>query len=376
MNLRSLIREKVDPRLIAILAFFYFIATSIHLFKSTYIGYTAGKRLNWVLTFFVYSLDFVVVLIYMIFIAINTKKLLVKKVPWKKIVLLHLFFSLLLGVLLQFSTDLVKLGVGIITEFDYSLRRFIHYMDLDFFTYFSMVFIIYSYYYFQTTRAGEQQKTALENQLVTAKIRMLTSQIQPHFLFNTINCIISLIETNPRKAQDTLVDLSDFFRAVTHNSKNAFITIGQELEILKLYTNILKVRFQENLTIDEEIEEAILSEQIPALSLQPLIENSVNHGYSLAKDTLNIRIKIFSQNQKIVIRVENNGELLKDGPVEFHKGVGLANTLERFQNLYNDNVTFVVQNKADNSGVENIITFPVYKSITGQVNLSLSSSGT
>lgn len=376
MNLRSLIRKKVDPKLIAILAFFYFIATSIHLFKSTYIGYTEGKRLNWALTFFVYSLDFVVVLIYMIFIAINTKKLLIKKVPWKKIVLLHLFFSLLLGVLLQISTDLVKLGVGIIAEFDYSLQRFIHYMDLDFFTYFSMVFIIYSYYYFLTTRAGEQQKTALENQLVTAKIRMLTSQIQPHFLFNTINCIISLIETNPRKAQDTLVDLSDFFRAVTHNSKSAFITIGQELEILKLYTNILKVRFQENLTIEEEIEEAILSEQIPALSLQPLIENSVNHGYSFAKDTLHIRIKIFSQNQKIVIRVENTGELLKDGAVEFHKGVGLANTLERFRNLYNDNVTFVVQNKADNSGVENIITFPVYKPVIRQVNLSLSSSGT
>lgn len=326
----------------------------------------AGGKLDLGHNIFIYFLDWLIVILYMQFIAVNIKNLLVKKTSWKLILGLHLFFYLILGVVLQLSTDFAKWTLGIMPDFNYSggIQKFIYYMDLDFLTYFSMVFIIYSYYYFEVSREGEQQQNNLQTQLITAKMKMLTAQIQPHFLFNTINCIISLIEKNPRKAQDTLIDLSDFFRAITRFSESHFITVEEEVRILKYYLSILKVRFQENLTIIEDIDEKLFPELIPAVSLQPLIENAISHGYSYGHEELTIKISILSDHEYIFLSVENNGKLIEDNSDVFRKGIGLTNTLERLQNLYKNDFSFIVRNKSDNSGVENIIKIPLNSPIT------------
>ena len=297
-------------------------------------------------------------------VAVNIKNLLIKKTSWKKIIGLHLIFYMILGVVLQVSTDLAKWSMGMVSSLIYSgdIKKFIYYMDLDFLTYFSMVFIIYSYYYFKISREGAQQQTLLQTQLVTARMKMLTAQIQPHFLFNTINCIVSLIEKNPRKAQDTLVDLSDFFRAITKFSDNHFVTIGEEIQILNYYLNILQVRFQENLVIEEDYDDSLFDELIPAVSLQPLIENAVNHGYSFNHEELVIKISVYSEDRYLFLKVENDGCLLEDEFV-LKKGIGLTNTMERLRSFYEEDFSFEVKNKDDKSGVENIIKIPLNEPI-------------
>src|SRR5660397_234377 len=94
--------------------------------------------------------------------------------------------------------------------------------------------------------------------------RMLTSQLQPHFLFNTLNSISSLIEIDPKSARDTIADLSDFLREILYNSDEKFITLEKELEVLEYYLNIVRMRFSDDLTIEEDIDPKLMPYKIPA----------------------------------------------------------------------------------------------------------------
>lgn len=361
MRIGSFLKRHIDLWLTAVLAIFYTCASLIHFLKSYLLGRSRGETLDIEASIIVFFFDWVTVMVYMQIIAITVSFLLEKKVSWKKIVPLHFIFFLLLGITLQFSNALVRGAIKGIPDFftTEGFEALIVFLDLDFLTYFSMVFIIYSYSYFKSSREVERQKMSLENQVVKSKMKMLTSQIQPHFLFNTINCIVSLIESNPKKAQDTLVDLSNFFRAVTHQGDSHFISIEKEIQILRYYLDILKVRFQENLIIEENYEEELSQDLIPGIILQPLIENSVNHGYSYSKEELVIKISIFSKDNYIFLIVENNGALIKGDPFALKNGIGLTNIDERLQNLYKYDYCFTVRNKADGSGVENIIRIPL-----------------
>ena len=188
---------------------------------------------------------------------------------------------------------------------------------------------------------------------------MLSSQLQPHFLFNTLNSIAVLTDLDSNKAKDTIADLSDFLREILYHSDRNRISLDEELRILEYYLNILNVRFSDHLSIKKDIDDSLLLKKIPAMLLQPMIENSIKHGYSYDHTDLHILIKIREERGYLIIRVENDGEPLKLTHKELlEKGVGLRNIDDRLRNLYKDKYIFEIRNRADGYGVETFVKIP------------------
>ena len=362
MNIIPNIQKYFDPKLALLLAAFYTLFDLIHFFKGAYGRYLMNEEVDSWFNLLVgnYLLDWVVVMSFMLLISASTKKLIQKKIRWKIIFLVHILLSVLIGVCIRIFSDIYVLIIYDISEYDIStsINSFIYVIDYNFLIYFAMVSIIYSYYYMQELRETQLQKTILQTKLVDTRMKMLTAQLQPHFLFNTLNCISSLIEFDGQKAQNTLVDLSQFFREILHHCDSNFIKLKKELEILDHYLNILRVRFSEDLIIEKEIEKGALEEQVPALLIQPLIENSIIHGYSYAHTELVVTLKIFSKGSYLFIVVENNGRPLKLGDDGLVNGTGLSNIDERLRNMYKSDYNFTIKNKDSGRGIENIIKIP------------------
>lgn len=360
--------RKIDLKLGLLLAGFYTLFNVVYLIKIAYLRSVLPHRMTpetWYdLLVRNILIDWIVVIAYMTLIAISTKRLLNRNYPWWKIISLHTVLSILIGFIIRLIFDVYGILSGQFTVSDYELQesfnRFMSVIDLNFLIYFAMVFIIYTYYYLRQVRETEAQRNLLETQLVNTKMKMLSSQLQPHFLFNTLNSISVLADLDPAKAKDTIADLSDFLREILYSGDASEITLEKELRTLEYYLNILNIRFSNDLKIKRDIDERLLQEQVPALLLQPIIENSIKHGYSYDHPELEVLIAVSKKDGFIEIRVENNGAPLEGDPaILMQKGVGLANTRDRLKNLYGDNFTFVLQNIDGRIGVETVVRIPL-----------------
>jgi len=349
---------------------FYTLFYVFYIAKILYIKAFMGENVKYSMTHLILSdflIDWLVVIGYMSLIAMSTKRLIIKKVSWRKIFFLHLFLSLTIGLVIRVMVNFQNLITGVSNIWDMSimenLNNFMYVLDVNFLIYFAMVFIIYTYYYVNEVKEEEERRGKLETQLVNTRMKMLTSQLQPHFLFNTLNSISSLIEIDPKSARDTIADLSDFLREILYNSDEKFITLEKELEVLEYYLNIVKMRFSDHLIIEKDIDIKLMPFKIPAIILQPIIENSIKYGYSYDHTNLTVKISAYCENNFIVFKVENNGELLTENfSALLTKGVGLSNLNERLLNLYENKHILNMKNKPDGSGVETLIKLPVNSS--------------
>lgn len=367
MSLASFRKKYIDWKLILLLAAFYTLFDLVYIMKLFYMRSYVIERvheswhdilINNIL------IDWLIVVAFMSFIAISTKRLLNKNYPWTRIFIFHTIFAILIGLVIRIVFDLQGILMGNVGFSDYSLKasidRMFYVMDLNFLIYFAMIFIIYTYYYLKQVKETEKQKSQLENQLMSTKMKMLSSQLQPHFLFNTLNSISVLVEVDAKKAQNTIADLSDFLREILYSGDQYMVSLRKELRILEYYLNILNVRFSDHLHIEKDIDPDLLDQKIPALLLQPLIENSVKHGYSYHHTDLRVKMSIQRKKKDILIKIENDGaELTKTCPELLKEGVGLANINDRLRNLYGENFYFNMQNKEDHHGVETLIRIPL-----------------
>ncbi|MBE7640095.1 histidine kinase [Salegentibacter sp. BLCTC] len=367
MSLSTFKNKYIDGKLILLLAAFYTLFNFVYLGKLAYMRAFVYKEIveSWH-NIIVHNLlmDWFIVMVYMTLIAISTKRLLDKNYSWIKIFLLHTLFSILIGFVIRFFFDLYGIILGRMSFADYSLKasidRMIFVIDLNFLIYFAMIFIIYTYYYLKQVKETQKQKALLESQLTNTRMKMLSSQLQPHFLFNTLNSISVLVEMDAKKAQDTIADLSDLLREILYSGDNYKVTLKKELRMLEYYLNILMLRFSDHLTIEKKIDEKLLDHLVPSLLLQPIIENSVRHGYSYHNTHLKIVIKVFKEKNYLVLSVYNNGKALtKKQEALLDKGIGISNTRDRLKTLYGKKATFKIQNK--NSGVETLIRIPFSK---------------
>ncbi|WP_424493817.1 sensor histidine kinase [Salinimicrobium sp. GXAS 041] len=362
----SAIKNYIDTKLILLLGGFYALFDVVYIVKFGYMRtYYVQETFEPWYDFLVFNvlIDWFTVVTYMSLIAVSTKRFLYKNYSWVKIICIHTIFSILIGLIIRLIFDFI----GIITEriswseyeISYSLHRFMAVIDLNFLIYFAMVFIIYTYYYVKQVKEAESQRRILETQLVNTRMKMLSSQLQPHFLFNTLNSIAVLADLDASKAKDTIADLSDFLREILYSSETNEITLEKELQTLDYYLNILNIRFSDHLKITRDIDEAILSTKIPALLLQPLIENSIKHGYSYGHTDLEIYISAYREGKYIVLKVENDGEKITEEHAGLlKKGVGLANLNDRLKNLYGNHYSFEVRNRQGVEGVETVIKLP------------------
>lgn len=361
----SAIKRYIDGKLILLLAGFYALFDIVFVIRHAFMRqvYPSESFEPW-FDFLVYNIliDFLVVVTYMSLIAISTKRFLNKNYSWLKIISIHTILSLMIGLFIRLIFDLVGILTGEVPlseyQFDASLQRFMFVIHLNFLIYFAMVFIIYTYYYVKQVKQAEQQKGMLEAQLVNTRMKMLSAQLQPHFLFNTLNSIAVLADLDKEKAKDTIADLSDFLREILYTKDDNEITVEKELRTLEYYLNILNVRFSDHLTIRKEIDTSLLNKSMPALVLQPLIENSIKHGYSYDHTDLEIVISVQTDGEHLLLSVRNNGQTLYLPHSELlKKGVGLANLDARLKNLYDRHYCFQVVNLPN--GVETRIKIPL-----------------
>ena len=226
-------------------------------------------------------------------------------------------------------------------------------------TYWTVLGIFYAYDYYRKLRLREQQAAMLEIRLAQANLRALKMQLHPHFLFNTLNSIAALVRKNEnRTAIKMLVQLGDFLRLALENKGVQEIPLKQELDFLKRYLDIEKIRFQERLKVNIEAEPEVLEAYVPNMILQPLVENAIHHGIAPHAEAGQIEIQARLANGKLQMIVRDDGPGLDLSQKNRREGVGLANTRERLKNLYGEaDQEFILQN-ADDAGLQATITIP------------------
>lgn len=187
----------------------------------------------------------------------------------------------------------------------------------------------------QETAALLIRNSQLQKNLAESQLEILKGQIQPHFLYNTHHAIGALIRRDqPKKALKVLNLLSKLLRGSLERSVQQMSRLGEEMEFVEDYLTIQKIRFPESLSISISVEEQCRNAQIPAMVLQPLVENAVCHGLASEQEGDTIQIKVSQQSEKLLVTVSN-----KTGPQSKDSsgfGLGLKNTRSRLHHLYGD----------------------------------------
>lgn len=183
----------------------------------------------------------------------------------------------------------------------------------------------------------EQKLRDREVLVVQARLKALSSQINPHFLFNTLNSVASAIRTDPEVARGLIRKLSSILRKLTQEQEN-FIPLREELEFIDSYLDIESVRFGSGkLVVQKEVERDALETFVPAMIVQPLVENAVKHGISKRLEGGRIIIRAHSDNDRTIIEIEDNGTgLPEESQEEPGLGIGLTNVNERLQVIYGE----------------------------------------
>jgi len=190
----------------------------------------------------------------------------------------------------------------------------------------------------QKVKEKELTQERLEKELLAARLKNLQAQVNPHFLFNTLNSIAALIASNPRQAEKTIEQLADLFRYALECNHGSSISLAEEIKIIEDYLSIEKVRFGNRLTYRVNVDPQVGNFPIPPLLLQPLVENAIKHGINKREENGEVSIQVAPLNGKIELRVENDGPPLSRELTS--SGVGLKNMESRCRLVYGDQFHF------------------------------------
>ena len=207
------------------------------------------------------------------------------------------------------------------------------YLDYGAMLYWIFVLIQLSVNYARLYREKSLRAAQLETQLVQAQLHALKMQLNPHFLFNTLNTILVLIDANPALARGTLLKFSELLRMVLESNSSQTVSLDKEIEFLKKYLEIEQLRFTDRLNISFNAEAQTLNASVPFLILQPLAENAIRHGVAKRRGDAELIVRSFQTNGSLVLEVENNVSSQHEPIVE---RIGLSNTRQRLQKMYGE----------------------------------------
>ena len=200
------------------------------------------------------------------------------------------------------------------------------------FYYIVMVLVYYLILYNQNLQEQKNRQLQLATEVKDAELRMLKSQINPHFIFNSLNSINSLTLSDPAKARQMIVNLSSFLRYSIGKDNKETNNLGLELENIELYLAIEKVRFGNRLCFNSQVPESCKNSKIPNLLLQPLIENAIKHGVQESLETININLQAKYSKDKLAITISNNFD--REAVPKKGSGIGLKNIQQRLLLIY------------------------------------------
>ena len=208
-----------------------------------------------------------------------------------------------------------------------------------------IIIAVHALLYYRRFRASELEQASLKTQLAQAKLRALKMQLHPHFLFNTLHSISSLVLEDPPKANSMIARLGDFLRLTLEESDQQLVTLKKETEFLRCYLEIEQVRFGDRLTVELDLEPAALTAQVPHLILQPVVENAVQHAIAPRASPGCIKIEARRLNDQLRIEVRDSGPGITEarGILE-RRGLGLSNVRSRLEQLYGRDHRFEITN--------------------------------
>ncbi len=226
-------------------------------------------------------------------------------------------------------------------------------------------FALYAVGFYREWRAGQQltqelrlANARLETRLVRASLDALKMQLHPHFLFNTLNSITSLIRNQrSQEAEEVVAGLGELLRRALEHRQEAMETLELELEFLRRYFEIERVRFQDRLQIEYDIAPDCLPAKVPSLLLQPLAENAMKHGISRDATARLLRVTARRERSQLVLSVYNDGPALPRDELIDGPGIGVQNTRARLHMLYGDDARFELRDHPPR-GVLARITLP------------------
>ena len=230
-------------------------------------------------------------------------------------------------------------------------------------TYWTVLGVAYSLRYYQNYQERKQQALRLElqaselkTQLVQAQLSALNTQLQPHFLFNTLNAITVLVrQKRAIEAEEMLARLSDLLRCVLEDVDAQEVPLRRELEYVQLYLSIQQVRFQDRLRVEIRVDPGLLDAAVPHLGLQPLVENAIQHGIGQSSSPGNLGISAVRLGETLEIKVQDNGPGLPPAGWQSGRGIGLVNTQARLRQLYGDKATLTVENGEPHGTVATVV---------------------
>ena len=289
----------------------------------------------------------------------------IERGKWVRSVPLHLLFSAVFS-LAQLTIDSfihVRLGVlpftlGTTFKAVFSTLVVIAFQG-DVLNYWVLLAIQASIRYYRRYQEREREALRLElhaselqSQLMRAQLSALKMQLQPHFLFNTLNAIMVLVrQQKGRQAEEMLARLSDLLRCVLEDVEAQEVPLRRELEYLQLYLSIEQVRFQDRLRVEISADSAILDAAVPQMGLQPIVENAVRHGIGRSSAAGKIHIIAARVDGMLEVRVQDDGPGLPPGGPATGRGIGLANTRLRLHQLYGDAARLAVENSSRGGAV-------------------------
>lgn len=200
----------------------------------------------------------------------------------------------------------------------------------------------------------EQEKTLLEKENVQNQLAFLRTQVSPHFFMNTLNNIHALIDVDTEEAKDSIIKLSKLMRHLLYESQGETTSLKKEIEFVKSYVNLMKLRFSEKVKINVEVPDLIPEKEIPPLLFTSVIENAFKHGISYSSASF-INIKISTPEDKLLFEVTNSKTAQK--AEESDHGIGLENTQKRLELLYPANYNFRIIDNEDDFTV--VISIPL-----------------
>ncbi len=271
---------------------------------------------------------------------------------WVRKVAFHLVgavgFSFLHTSLMALSRWILAPWIGL-GRYDYGIMRFRYPMEFsnDLMGY---TVIVLAYYFFERLRIAQAQQLAaaeLQTKLAQAQLENLRLQLQPHFLFNTLNTISSVMYEDVPAADAMVTQLSELLRLTLRTANSHEIPLAQELEITRLYLQIMQKRFESNLRVTYSVDAALESSLVPQLILQPLVENSLQHGLKDGGAGIDISIGARRENGSLILKVADTGAGLgtQGADAAMSRGVGLANIRGRLEQLYGADQEFAIANR-------------------------------
>jgi two-component system LytT family sensor kinase len=297
---------------------------------------------------------------------------------WVRRVALHLLLGVLVSLvqLILESAILSHLGVfpGLMNTF---VTTFAFLLVIGFhtgiMTYWEVLGVQYGIGYYQNYQERKREALRLElraselqSQLVQAQLGVLKMQLQPHFLFNTLNAIMVLVrQQRSKEAEQTLAHLSDLLRCVLEDVEAQEVPLRRELEYLQLYLSIEQVRFQDRLRVEISADPAILDAALPQMVLQPVVENAIRHGVGKSAAAGRVKISAVRSNDTLELRVQDDGPgFSSEGPIgKRSTGIGLTNTQARLKQLYGEEARLTTGN-GEPRGAVVTITIP-YHAVPG-----------